>query len=272
MIEEIDIFFDQFHGGLINSSVERDSSVTVDFSSCSGAEEVREIFGSGPQEVKVPGIPIPRRFFGGAMDGSMIGLITPLFKPFVEVGQREGGRKKGDKLHAQGFKIPLDFTLSFGAIRGAVDQGDPKRGGSMSELVRTERGAIVEIDLSGQSPFAQGLDQAVGQVFEVFLKIELPMRNETGMVVQEGKEKTLAYLPVNDHRRSMHTVGLPDVIGEFGFIPSKIRFKSLRLVQPSSLEEPIEALDGGVKVGRQKLSFPGHPNNHVQGSSLEFCL
>ncbi len=169
VIEEIDIFFDQFHGGLIDSSVQGDGSVTVDFSSCPGAEEVREVFGSGSQEVKVPGVTIPRCFFGRAMDGSMIGLIRPLFKPFVEVGQREGGRKKGDKLHAQGFEIPFDFSLSFGAIRGAVDQGDPKRGGGMSELVRPEGRAIVEIDLSGQPPFAQGLDQTIGQVFEVFL-------------------------------------------------------------------------------------------------------
>ena len=62
------------------------------------------------------------------------------------------------------------------------------------------------------------------------------------------------------------------IIGEFRFIPSEIRFKSLRFVQSSPLEEPIEALDGGVKVGRQKLSFPCHPENHGQGSSFEFCL
>ena len=44
VIEEIDIFFDQFHGGLIDSSVQRDSSVAVHFSPGTDAEEVREIF------------------------------------------------------------------------------------------------------------------------------------------------------------------------------------------------------------------------------------
>ncbi len=83
VIEEIDIFFDQFHGGFIDSSVKGDGSVPVDFSSGSGAEEVREIFGGGPQEVKVLGVAIPRGFFCRAMDGSMIGLVTPLFEPFV---------------------------------------------------------------------------------------------------------------------------------------------------------------------------------------------
>ena len=47
VIEEIDIFFDQFDGGLIDSSVQRDGSVAVHFSSGTDAEEVREIFGGG---------------------------------------------------------------------------------------------------------------------------------------------------------------------------------------------------------------------------------
>jgi len=98
------------------------------------------------------------------------------------------------------------------------------------------------------------------------------MGNETGVVIQEGEEKTLSHLPVDDHQRPVHTIGLPDVIGEFRFVPSEIRFKSLRLVQSSPLEEPIEALDGSMKVRSQKLSFPCYPENHGQGSSFEFCL
>src|SRR3990172_7267932 len=98
------------------------------------------------------------------------------------------------------------------------------------------------------------------------------MGNETGVVIQEGKEKTLSYLPIDDHRRPVHTVGLPKVIGQLGFIPSEIGFETLGFVQPSPLEEPIEALNGGVKVGREKLSFPCHPENDGQGGALEFCL
>ena len=139
-------------------------------------------------------------------------------------------------------------------------------------MMGTKGGPIVEINLSGHPPFAQSLDQAVGEVFKILLEIELSMGDEAGMVIQEGKEKTLAYLSVDDHRRAMHAVGLPDVIGEFCFIPSEIRFKSLLLVQSSPLEEPIEALDGSMKVRRQKLSLPGHADNHGQGSSLEFCF
>ena len=98
------------------------------------------------------------------------------------------------------------------------------------------------------------------------------MEKEAGMVVQEGKEKTLPYLAVHDHRRTVHTVGLPEIIGQFGLIPSEIGFDPLRLVEASSLEEPIETLDRGVKVRSQKLTFPCHPHNHRQGSSLELRL
>jgi len=86
VIEEVDIFFDQFDGGLIDSAVKGDGSVTVDFSSGAGAEEVGEVFGSGSQEMKVLGVPIPRGFFRRAVEGSMIGLVTPLFEPFVQGG------------------------------------------------------------------------------------------------------------------------------------------------------------------------------------------
>ena len=86
VIEEIDIVFDQFHGSLIDSAVQRDGSVPVDFTSGTGAEEVREISGSGSQEVKVVGVTIPRCFFRCAMDVAMVGLVTPLFEPFVQGG------------------------------------------------------------------------------------------------------------------------------------------------------------------------------------------
>ena len=124
VIEEIDVFFDQFDGGLINSAVKGDGSVAVDFTSGPGTEEVGEVFGGGPQEMKVVGVAIPRGFFGRPMDGSMIGLVTPLFEPFVQGGQGKGGRKKGKKLHSQGFEIPFNFTFSFRTVRGTVDEGD----------------------------------------------------------------------------------------------------------------------------------------------------
>ena len=100
VIKEVDIFFDQFHGGFIDFSVQGDGSVAVDFPSGPGAKEVREVLGSGPQKVKVLGIPIPRGFFCGAMNRSMIGLVTPLLEPFVQGGQREGRGEKGKKLHS----------------------------------------------------------------------------------------------------------------------------------------------------------------------------
>ena len=86
VIEEIDVFFDQFDGGFIDSAVKGNGSVAIDFTSGPGTEEVREVFGGGPQEVKVVGVAIPRGFFGRTMDGSMIALVTPLFEPFVQEG------------------------------------------------------------------------------------------------------------------------------------------------------------------------------------------
>jgi hypothetical protein len=98
------------------------------------------------------------------------------------------------------------------------------------------------------------------------------MGNEARVVIEEGEEKTLPYFTLDDHRRPMHAVRLPEIIGQLRFIPAEVRSESLRFVQPSSLKEPIQALNRGPKVRRQKLSFSGHPENHGQGSSLEFGL
>ena len=230
VIEEVYISFDQFDGGFIDSAVKRDGSVAVDFPSGSGAEEVGELFGGGPQEVKVLGVPIPGCFSGGAKDGSMVGLITPVFESFVESGQSEGGRKKGKKLHSDGFEETLNYPFSLRPVGGTVNEGDPEGGCGASQLMRAKRRPKIAINLSGESPFAQGLDQTIGQVFEVFLQIELSMSNVTGVVIQEGEEKTLTHLPLDDHWRPMHTIGLPEIIGKFGSTPPEIRFVVLRFV------------------------------------------
>jgi hypothetical protein len=138
--------------------------------------------------------------------------------------------------------------------------------------MRAIRRPIVDVNFSREPSFAQSLDETIGQVFEVLLEVELPMGNKTGMIVQEGKEKTLSDLPIDNHRRAMHTVRLPQIIGQFGLIPSEIRFEPLRFVQSPALKEPVQALNGSPKVGRQKLSFPGHPEDHGQGGSFEFGL
>ena len=86
VIEEMDIFFDQIDGGFIDSAMKRNGSVTVDFTPGPGAKEIGEIFGGRSEEVKMPGVTIPGRLLGGAMDGSMVGLITPVFEPFIQGG------------------------------------------------------------------------------------------------------------------------------------------------------------------------------------------
>jgi hypothetical protein len=127
----------------------------------------------------------------------------------------------------------------------------------MGELVGAEGRAIVEVDLSGKPSFAQGLHEAVGEVFEVLLKIEFSMGNQTGVVIQESEEKALSDLPLHDDRGAVHAVGLPEVIGKLGFIASEILLGPLRLVEAPPLKQPVEALNRGMKVGKQKFSFPG---------------
>ena len=153
MIEEVHILFDQFDGAFVNPAVQGDSSITINFTPDPGAEEIGEILGRGSEKVKMPGVAIPGRFFCRAMDGSMIGLITPLFELFVEVGQREGGRKKGKKLHSEAFEPALDFSFPFGPVGGTVNQGDSQGSGSMSKLVGAKGRTIVDVNLPGEPPF-----------------------------------------------------------------------------------------------------------------------
>jgi len=162
VIEESDIFFDQFDGGFIDSAMEGNGSVAVDFASGPGTKEVGEIFGSRSEEVKMLGVTLPGGFSCGAMDGSMIGLIAPRFKLFIQDGRRERGGQEGNKLHSDGFEQSLDFSFSLGPVGGAVNERDPQGSRGVGQLVRAVGGPIVEIDFSGKSPFAQSLDQAIG--------------------------------------------------------------------------------------------------------------
>jgi len=47
MIKEIDIFFDQFYGGFIDSAVQGDGSVTVNFTSCRVRKKSERFLGAG---------------------------------------------------------------------------------------------------------------------------------------------------------------------------------------------------------------------------------
>jgi hypothetical protein len=169
MVKEVYILFDQFDGGFINSAVERDGSVAIDFTSGASAEEVGEIFGGGSEKVKMMGITIPRGFLCGAMNRSVIDLIAPSFEFFIEDGKSKRGGQKGKKLHSEIFEQPLDFSFSFGPVRSAVNKGDPQGGRGVRQLVRAVRRPIVKIKFSGKPPLAQGFYQAVGEAFEIFL-------------------------------------------------------------------------------------------------------
>jgi len=102
----------------------------------------------------MPGITIPGCFFRCAMDGSMVGLVTPLFEPFIQGGQREGRMEKGEKLHSQRFEISFDLSFPFRAVGGTVNERNPKGGGGVGELMRPEGGSVIEINLSGQASLA----------------------------------------------------------------------------------------------------------------------
>jgi hypothetical protein len=109
----------------------------------------------------------------------------------------------------QGQKSPCLFgPLSIVGQFLGVDEGDAQGGGDLGQVLGTEGGAVVHLELAGKSPFQEGLAESIQVVVQPFGEIKLGMGNEAAVVIQ-GKEEGLSLPPPFQDRRAVHGIGLP---------------------------------------------------------------
>ena len=85
-------------------------------------------------------------------------------------------------------KKPLDLSLSLWFVRSCMDKSDPEACRDMLQMMGTKGRSVVGIDFSGQSSGQERFFKGFQIRFERFGEIKLGMRNQPGMIVDEGNE------------------------------------------------------------------------------------
>ena len=105
------------------------------------------------------------------------------------------------------------------------------------EQLGAKGGAVVDIELSRQSPLRKRLFHGIEIGGKPLREIKLGVRDEPRHIVDEGKEIGLSHLPFMRYPRPMEGIGLPHVVREFRFEPPPVDRRRL-LGKTVELEEP----------------------------------
>jgi len=129
-----------------------------------------------------------------------------------------------------------------------MQQGDAEAGTGVLEAVGSEHGAVVHVELSGEAPSLQGVEQAVAEGVGILAQVELGVGDEAGVVVDEGEEIALSEPADVDYAGAVEAIGLPQVVGELGFEASAILGRCALSVEAVALEDAVDALNGHLFV------------------------
>src|SRR6266496_1793425 len=84
-------------------------------------------------------------------------------------------------------------------------------------MTGAEGRTIIDIEFYREPPFSQGSGKGVEKWHQCLRVIELSMRNNPGMVIDEGDQVTLAQLATVKQMRAVHDIRLPHIIGQLRF-------------------------------------------------------
>jgi hypothetical protein len=123
----------------------------------------------------------------------------------------------------------LDLAAAFGVVGGAQDTLDAEGGADGVELVGPVDAALVDVDGEGASVAQDSALEAVLHAGELLVPVELGVRNQARVVVQESKEEHLALLirfcGIGEVG-AVHGVALPQV-AEMGALEAAVGFGAL---------------------------------------------
>src|SRR3990172_152333 len=187
-------------------------------------------------------VAVQRRLPGAGMNGDVIMLVEPPVEGLIELFQGEPLGARTEKLHAQGAEEPFYFSPALGLVGGGVNQGDAQRRSGVSQQIGSEGRAVVHVEFPRQTSFRKGDSQCGGVVFHPFMAKELGVTDQPAHVIDEGEEIGFSLFPLYKYPRAVHTVGLPDVVGQFRFESSAIHRGDFPFHQTPLFEQTI---DGG---------------------------
>ena len=269
MIKECYGLSDQRDGGLIEFAAEGDRPVPVHFPARVDAEVIVEILRRLSNQMGVLEIPVEGSLPRAAVDCRMILFVKPFCKGIIELSKRKRCGTSWQKLHSYRPEEPLDLSLPLRLIGLGMNQGDAQCRRGMTQQVRSEGGSVVHVQLPGKTPFRQGNPQGGNISFHPFVQIKPGMRDQTAHIVDKGKQVGFAGFAFHQDLRAVHTVGLPDVVGQLRLEPPAV-FRNLLPLQQSPLPEQTVDRDR-MRFDIWSEDFPqsGLPHDDGHGSAPE---
>jgi hypothetical protein len=130
-----------------------------------------------------------------------------------ESGDRGKG-EFGEKIRLDELEETLDLSPPLRIVRGTKDALDAKGGANGVEVIGGEDLGLIDVECQGATVAEDGALETILHTGELLVPIELGVRDETGVIIEEGKEEGLALAGgVGRVRkaRPIHSVALPEV-------------------------------------------------------------
>jgi len=133
---------------------------------------------------------------GFGVEFALVDDLDPGQEGLVELGEGgDGGEREfGQEVGLDELEEAFDLAPAFGIVGGAEDTLDAQGGADRVEVLGGVDLALVYVDGEGAAVAQDGALEAVLHARELFVPIELGVRDETGVVVEKGKEEGLALL------------------------------------------------------------------------------
>jgi hypothetical protein len=168
---------------------------------------------------------------GFGVELGMVDDLDPGQERFVELaeGGDRGTRQLGQKVRLSELEETLNLTATFRVIGGTEDTLNAQASADSVELIGPVDAALVDVDGKGATVAQDGAFEAILHAGKLLVPVELGVRNEAGVIVEESEEKDLA-LAVGIGRvgevGTVHGVALPQV-AKVGTFEAAIGFGTL---------------------------------------------
>ncbi len=127
---------------------------------------------------------------------AMVDHFNPGQQGLVEFtqGDEVGLLHFGQEIGADKAEEALHLALSFGIVRAGQDAFNAHCGAGGIELMGAVDRALVNVNSQRRAVAQNAAPKAVFQTRQLLIPVELSVRNEAGVVVNEGKEEGLPFL------------------------------------------------------------------------------
>ena len=198
VVAQFDPLAAQVSGDSVTIAFERNGSCLIDLALGTVEESQTQFFrvgGAGGGGGVLTGT-FERGLTGLGVELSMVDDLDPGQEGLVELGESVdgGAREFRQKVGLNELEETLDLAPSFGIVGSAEDALDAESGADGIQVLGNVNLGPVHIDGQGAAVAQDSAFEAILHPGQLLVPVELGVRDEAGMIVEEGKEECLALL------------------------------------------------------------------------------